>query len=384
MRQKQEESYRTPCPACGRGAVGVRWGCGGAFGFVPARHPVLMATECHHDCHLDRRPPSCHPERTSPPCHPERSPLVIPSVRRSLVIPSAAEGSGCEWEVRRVRRQMSRLRFAPLDTTKGTNSLVGMRSARPRDSARIRCRSWHTIGTSGRRSPLQPPTRVRSACAGAFGFVPACHPVLMVTGVTTVVISTGGRPLVIPSAAEGSGCESEVRHVRRQMSRLRFAPLDTTKGTNSPVGMRSARPRDSARIRCRSWHVIGIVGRRSRPTTSSQAVAGMKRRVFRERQRGRVPICETGQNPGRDSVIPAEAGIQKPRAAKAPATWIPAPFGHAQGGLRGNDKPGPATYREAFGSGKYDPYVWSQPCPSCASVMSGQIRHRISAALPTR
>jgi len=25
MRQKQEESYRTPCPACGRCAVGVRW-----------------------------------------------------------------------------------------------------------------------------------------------------------------------------------------------------------------------------------------------------------------------------------------------------------------------------------------------------------------------
>jgi len=47
--------------------------CGGEFGFVPARHPVLMATGFHGGCHFDRRPPSCHPERTPPSCHPERS-----------------------------------------------------------------------------------------------------------------------------------------------------------------------------------------------------------------------------------------------------------------------------------------------------------------------
>jgi len=110
----------------------VRPSCGGEFGFVPARHPVLMATRYPRGCHFDRTPPSCHPERRPPLVIPSAGrPLVIPSAGPPLVIPSAAEGSGCEWEVRHVRRQMSRLRFAPLDMTKGTNSLVGMRSARP-------------------------------------------------------------------------------------------------------------------------------------------------------------------------------------------------------------------------------------------------------------
>ena len=60
----------------------MRSACGGRFGFVPAFHPVLMATGCHRgshfdrkppSCHPDHRPPSCHPKRRSPPCHPERS-----------------------------------------------------------------------------------------------------------------------------------------------------------------------------------------------------------------------------------------------------------------------------------------------------------------------
>jgi len=48
-----------PHPYCGAWSV-----CGGEFGFVPARHRVLMATGCHR---------CCHPERTLPFCHPERS-----------------------------------------------------------------------------------------------------------------------------------------------------------------------------------------------------------------------------------------------------------------------------------------------------------------------
>ena len=72
--------------------------------------------------------------------------------------------------------------------------------------------------------------------------------------------------------------------------------------------------------------------------------------VLRERQRGHVPVSETELNPERDFAIPAEAGIQKPRAAKNSVKWIPAPFGCAQGGLRGNDKPTPGTSEEAVGS----------------------------------
>jgi len=37
-----------------------------------------------------------------------------------------------------------------------------------------------------------------------------------------------------------------------------------------------------------------------------------------------MPISEIGQNPERDSVIPAEAGIQEPWAAEDSAKWIPA------------------------------------------------------------
>ena len=43
-----------------------------------------------------------------------------------------------------------------------------------------------------------------------------------------------GHPLVIPSGAEGSGHEGETRHNCGQMSRLRFAPLDMTKGAARP------------------------------------------------------------------------------------------------------------------------------------------------------
>jgi len=183
--------------------------------------------------------------------------------------------------------------------------------------------------------------------------------------VTAVVISTEGRPLVIPSGgrplvipsvrcpfvipsgAEGSGCEWEVRHVRRQMSRLRFAPLDMTRGTNSLVGRRSARPpavrmNGATRFRphpAQSWGPAEMrwwTCRFMMGTSNGQA----HDHVYRQ------PMCRTVP-PAAHSlfsrarsrfVIPAEAGIHFAESFAAHGLWIPAPFGCAQGGLRRNDR----------------------------------------------
>ena len=74
-----------------------------------------------------------------------------------------------------------------------------------------------------------------------------------------------------------------------------------------------------------SVHLARIPGRISHPSRGMprfspvSGATGTRRRVAPESQHGYVTIRETGQNHGTNAVIPAEAGIQKPRAAKYPA-----------------------------------------------------------------
>ena len=82
----------------------------------------------------------------------------------------------------------------------------------------------------------------------------------------------------------------------------------------------------------------------------------MCRQVFRRRQRGRVFTSATGKNPEIDSVIPAQAGIQKPPVLKDPAKWIP-----AFAGMTGRNRARLKRLSKTAGTGRHigRGYRWS-------------------------